>query len=234
MTSLLLVSHGSRDPAAQQTTEQIATAVAAELTDVPVGVGYLELASPSVAEALDRITGTVVVQPLLFTPAYHATTDLPSQLGTRPHVVMGRVLAPDPLLFDGLDRRLAEGLDDVGSPPPDGLVLASAGTSSVAARVLLNDVAKDWAARHGVLGIAGFASAAPSVGDAVETLRTAGCRRVAVGSLFIAPGRLPQVARDSALTAGAVAVAAPLSSCSELIRLLVNRFDKSVSARVPG
>jgi sirohydrochlorin ferrochelatase len=232
LTALLLVSHGSRDVSAQQTSEQIAAAVAAQLVDVSVSVGYLELASPSVAEALDRITGTVVVQPLLFAPAYHATTDLPNQLGTRREIVMGRVLAPDPLLYDGLDRRLAEALEDVGGVPPDGLVLASAGTSSAAARTLLHEVAHDWAGRHSVPGMAAFAAATPSAGDAIQTLREAGCRRVAVGSLFITPGRLPQAARGSALTAGAVTVAAPLGTCPELIRLLVNRFHEAV-ARVP-
>jgi sirohydrochlorin ferrochelatase len=174
----------------------------------------------------------VVVQPLLFAPAYHATTDLPNQLGTRREIVMGRVLAPDPLLYDGLDRRLAEALEDVGGVPPDGLVLASAGTSSAAARTLLHEVAHDWAGRHSVPGMAAFAAATPSAGDAIQTLREAGCRRVAVGSLFITPGRLPQAARGSALTAGAVTVAAPLGTCPELIRLLVNRFHEAV-ARVP-
>jgi sirohydrochlorin ferrochelatase len=231
LTSLLLVSHGSRDAAAQQTTERIAAAVSAQLAGVPVGVGYLELVSPTVREALDRLARPVVVQPLLFAPAYHATTDLPDQLGTRDDVIVARVLAPDPLLYAALDRRLAEAPEGAGGAPPDGLVLASAGTSSAAARDLVHEVAEEWAARHGVAGAAAFASAAPSAGDAVRALRESGCRRVAVGSLFIAPGRLPRTARESALSAGAVAVAAPLGLCPELIGLLVHRFHEARSAR---
>ncbi len=143
MTSLLLVSHGSRDPLAQETTARLARAVADALPGVAVGVGYLELASPSVTEALDALPRPVVVQPLLFTPAYHATTDLPAQVGDREDVRLAPALAPDPLLLDALDRRLAE-----TGVAPDALVLVSAGTSDAAARALLDEVAVDWGRRH--------------------------------------------------------------------------------------
>jgi sirohydrochlorin ferrochelatase len=228
VTALLLVSHGSRDPAAQETTERLAAAVGAELPDVPVSVGYLEVASPTVAEALDRLTATVVVQPLLFAPAYHATTDLPSQLGSRAELRVARVLAPDPLLYAGLDRRLAEALGN--RAVPDGLVLAAAGTSSASARVLLQQVTSEWGARHGLPCRVGYASTTPSAGDAVRALHDAGYSRVAVGSLFIAPGRLPQAAQESALNAGALVVAAALGPCAELVRLLVNRFHEALQA----
>jgi sirohydrochlorin ferrochelatase len=229
VTALLLVSHGSRDAAAQETTERVAAAVAAELVDVQVAVGYLELASPTVSEALDRLAHAVVVQPLLFVPAYHATTDLPRQLASRSGLTMARVLAPDPLLCDAVDRRLAEALDD--GPAPDGLVLASAGTSSPTGRVLLERVADEWGHRHLLPCRVGFASMTPSAGDAVRALHDAGCRRVAVGSLFIAPGRLPAAASDSARRAGATAVAPPLGPCPELVSLLVGRFHEASPAR---
>ncbi len=198
MTSLLLVSHGSRDPLAQETTARLARAVSEALPDVAVGVGYLELASPSVTAALDALPRPVVVQPLLFTPAYHATTDLPVQLGDRDDVRMAPALAPDPLLLDALDRRLAE-----TGVRPDALVLASAGTSVTVARALIDEVAADWGRRHGLPCIAAYASTAePDAGEAVRSQRQAGARAVVVGSLFVAPGLLPRRAAESAAGCG--------------------------------
>ena len=137
------------------------------------------------------------------------------------------MLAPDPLLLDALDRRLVEALP--AGVQPDGLVLASAGTSYLQARSLLDAVADAWGARHGVPGISAYASMSPAAGEALRTLQTRGCERVAVGSLFIAPGRLPTAARESALAAGAVTVADPLAECDELVALLVERYQRATS-----
>ncbi len=225
MTSLLLVSHGSRDPLAQETTARLADAVADELPGVAVGIGYLELATPTVIEAFNALPGPVVVQPLLFTPAFHATIDLPAQLAERPGTRVAPVLAPDPLLLDALDRRLTE-----TGVAADALVLASAGTSVEAARKQLDDVAADWGKRHGLPCVAAYASAAdPDAGAAVRALRDAGASSVVVGSLFVAPGLLQRRAAESALAAGAAAVAEPLADAPELVRLIVNRFQAIVA-----
>jgi len=226
---LLLVSHGSRDPQAQQTTQRLAAAVAMRL-EVPVGVGYLELALPTVGDALDTLGGSVVVQPLLFAPAFHATDDLPDQLSGRPDVLVAPVLAPDPLLLDALDRRLAEAIP--AGMQPDGLVLVSAGTGYPQARSLLDSVADAWGGRHGVPGISAYASMSPAAGEALRTLRDRGCERVAVGSLFIAPGRLPAAARESALAAGAVTVTEPLAECDEMVTLVVQRYRRTASGPI--
>jgi hypothetical protein len=59
----------------------------------------------------------------------------------------------------------------------------------------------------------------------VTRLRSAGASNVAVAAYFLAPGRLYDAATRSALDAGAVGVAAPLSDARELARLVLTRVD---------
>ena len=46
-----------------------------------------------------------------------------------------------------------------------------------------------------------------------------------MGSLFIAPGKLPDRAAELALEAGAVAVSAPLGAHEELSRVILARYS---------
>jgi sirohydrochlorin ferrochelatase len=136
----------------------------------------------------------------------------------------GRVPA---LLVDGLVRRLpADGLDAV--------VLAAAGTRNSAARATVEWAAGALSARLGVPCAVAYASAAPPLpGAAMDLLRAAGARRIGVAAYFLAPGRLYDLAADSARAAGAVAVAEPLTDAPELVRLVAARVDE-VAARTPA
>ena len=82
-----------------------------------------------------------------------------------------------------------------------------------------------WGARHRLPTTVAFASTAPpSTGEAVRDWRRQGRRHVAVGSLFIAPGMLPDRATELALEAGAVAVSAPLGAHDEVARVILARY----------
>ncbi|HEX8970520.1 MAG TPA: hypothetical protein VF825_03100, partial [Oryzihumus sp.] len=64
-----------------------------------------------------------------------------------------------------------------------------------------------------------FASATgPRVDEALEALRADGCARPAVASLFVAPGRLPDVV---SARAGQVPVADPLGVTPAFVDLLL-------------
>jgi len=84
---LVLVAHGSRDPAAAATAEDLAglvreRALRSGLDGLTVRVAYLGHAAPSPGQVLDSLPGgPVVVLPLLLTHAYHSKTE-----------VVGRVL----------------------------------------------------------------------------------------------------------------------------------------------
>ncbi|MDD9347808.1 CbiX/SirB N-terminal domain-containing protein, partial [Mumia sp.] len=95
-------------------------------------------------------------------------------------------------------------------------------------------VARAWGARHKLPVIAAFASAAPpAAGEAVRDLRRDGKRHIAVGSLFLAPGFLPDRATELALEAGAVAVSDPLGAAPELAEVVLARYAVGAVDLVP-
>ena len=61
----------------------------------------------------------------------------------------------------------------------------------------------------------------------------AGRRHVAVASLFLAPGFLPDRAAELALEAGAIAVSAPLGAHPELARVILARYAVGAVELVP-
>jgi sirohydrochlorin ferrochelatase len=180
-----------------------------------------------------------VAVPLLFAAAFHARVDLPRAIAAaniaRPalRIVQAQPLIPDarPIpapLLTALDDALWRDLPD----PPDALVLAAAGTSRPGARSAIGSAAHAWGVRNALPVRVGWASAAaPDPGTAVRELRRRGHRRVAVGSLFLAPGQLPDRARDRARAAGAWAVAPPLGAHPALVDILLQRYQEAALVR---
>jgi sirohydrochlorin ferrochelatase len=230
--AVVLVAHGSRDPRAAAATRALTRAVGAARPEWDVHASYLDHAGPRPLDVLTLLgPRRAVLVPLLLTAAYHGRVDVPAVVeAARPlpvDVVLADVLGPvSPLLLDGLVHRL-------GDPGCDAVVLAAAGTRDPAARATVAQAAEALGARLGVPSAVAYASAAPpTAGAAVERLRALGARRVAVASYFLAPGRLHDVAVRSALEAGAVAVAPPLTDAPELVELVTRRVGAALSARL--
>jgi sirohydrochlorin ferrochelatase len=81
---------------------------------------------------------------------------------------------------------------------------------------------------------AAFASTTPpATGEAVRAFRAEGRRHVAVASMFLAPGFLPDRAAELALEAGAVAVSEPLGADPELARTVLARYAVGAVELVP-
>jgi sirohydrochlorin cobaltochelatase len=78
--ALVIVGHGSRDPAANAEFEALVSGFAAHEPGRDVSYGYLELAEPSLATALERAgahASNVLVLPLILFGAGHVKNDLP-------------------------------------------------------------------------------------------------------------------------------------------------------------
>ncbi|WP_411267304.1 sirohydrochlorin chelatase [Actinoplanes sp. KI2] len=226
--AVVLVAHGSRDPRAAAATEALACAVRRVRPDWEVRATYLDHAGPRPLDVLAALPGRrAVVVPLLLTKAYHGRVDLPAVLsaaaGLPVSVTLAPVLGPAPAVIEGLVRRLpADRLDAV--------VLAAAGTRDAAARATVERAADALSARLSVPCAVSYASAAPPLpGAVVDLLRASGARRIGVAAYFLAPGRLYDLAARSALEAGAVAVAEPLTDAPEIARLVAARVDESLS-----
>lgn len=104
-----------------------------------------------------------------------------------------------------------------------------------AARATVEKVAQALSERLGAPAQVAYAAGAqPTGGEAVRMLRERGAHRVAVAAYFLACGQLYATVTDSAVRAGAVAVAAPLGASWELARLILDRYDSCVRTSLPN
>ena len=78
--AVVVAAHGSRAPAANEAHEALVEALAGSV-DVRVSPGFLELAAPSIPDAIDAAVAagarTVLVLPYFLHPGRHLTEDLP-------------------------------------------------------------------------------------------------------------------------------------------------------------
>jgi len=242
--ALVALAHGSRDPRSAATVKALVDEVRAMRPDLRIEAAFLELAKPSFGTVVDRLVKAgydeIVVVPLLLTEAYHAKVDVPREIeaATARHenlrIRATRVLGLEGAFLEVLDRRLRAALKDARVRELDALVLAAAGSSDALANQAVARLARLWGTRHHLPTVAAFASAAPpATGEAVRQFRAEGRRHIAVASLFLAPGTLPDRAAELALEAGAVAVSEPLGADPEVARTVLARYAVGAVELVP-
>ncbi|MFC4063190.1 sirohydrochlorin chelatase [Planomonospora corallina] len=237
---LVAVAHGSRDPRAAATVEELLEAVRRARPDLPVRSAYLDHAPVTLAGALSGLAEAAVL-PLLLTEAYHSRVDIPGALAEvtarrpRLRVHRGSTLGPHPLLTAALERRLAEAGVAAGDPET-AVVLVSAGSSDPRANATVARIARLWARRGWWSATAAYASAAaPAPEEEVRRLLAAGAPRVAVAPYLLAPGLFADRVRTSTLAAGACAVADVLGAAPEVAAVLLERYEQAVQGmRAPA
>lgn len=242
--AVVALAHRSRDPRSSATTHALTEMVACMRPDLRIEPGFFEPGGPAPVAAIDRLVAEgydeIVVVPLLLSRAYDFQADITSVVAAataqHPGLRIGatEVLGVEPSFLDILDQRLRTALSQGRVRELDGLVLAAAGSSDPLANATVGRVARIWGARHNLPTLAAYASTSPpATGEAVRALRKDGKRHIAVGSLFLAPGFLPDRAAELALEAGAVAVAEPLGAAPEIARAVLARYSVGALELVP-
>ena len=242
--ALIALAHGSRDPRSARTITALIAEVKQQRPDLRVERAFLELAKPNFQAVVDRLVKAgfdeIVVVPLLLTEAYHANVDVPEAIAeaTARHeglrIRATAVLGLETCFLEVLDERLREALKISRVRELDALVLAAAGTSDPLANQAVARLARLWGTHHKLPVTAAYASSAPpATGEAVRAFRAEGRRHIAVGSLFLAPGLLPDRAAELALEAGAVAVSEPLGAHPEVARTILARYAVGAVELVP-
>src|SRR3954447_1538836 len=242
--ALVALAHGSRDPRSAQTIKALVDEVRAMRPDLRIEPAFLELAKPSFTTVVDRLVKAgydeIVVVPLLLTEAYHAKVDVPSAVAEAAARHQGlriratSILGLEAQFLEVLDLRLRDALRAHRVRKLDALVLAAAGSSDPLANQAVARLARVWGARHKLPVTAAFASASPpATGEAVRAFRAQGRRHIAVGSLFLAPGLLPDRASELALEAGAVSVSEPFGADPEVARTILARYAVGAVELVP-
>ena len=178
--------------------------------------------------------------PLLLTEAFHAKVDVPSAVAAaaarHPEIQIRAtpILGLEAHFLEVLDLRMREALKAARARELDALVLAAAGSSDPLANQSVARLARLWGSRHKLPVTAAFASTAPpATGEAVRAFRKEGRRHIAVASLFLAPGFLPDRAAELAREAGAVAVSEPLGAHPEIARTILARYAVGAVELVP-
>jgi sirohydrochlorin cobaltochelatase len=247
---LLIVGHGTRSAAGVAEFTQFVTRVGASAgSRIPaVDGGFIELARPSVADAVTRLTsGAVpgprpaVAVPLVLTAAGHGKGDIPAalarELARHPGLSFryGRPLGPHPVLQDLLETRIDAAL--AGASRRDThVVLVGRGSTDPDANAEVAKVARLlWEGRGYPAVEYSFVSLArPSVPEALDRARRLGARRIVVAPYFLFSGVLPDrvTAQSRAFAAGHsgldVRVAGLIGGCAELAGLVLGRYDEAL------
>lgn len=240
---LVALAHGSRDARAAATITALTELVACLRPDLRVEPAFLELSEPLLGDVVHDLAAAgydeIVVVPLLFAAELTDDHAVGAAITTlREQCTDVRIELTEGLGIDSVltivDERLREALRANRIQELDGLVLAGAGSSDPYANTLVARAARVWGKAHHLPAIAAFAAAVPpAAGEAVRQLREDGRRHIAVGMLFLAPGKLEDRVRELALEAGAVAVAEPLGVHDEIAALILARYAVGAVRLVP-
>ncbi|HEU0170552.1 MAG TPA: CbiX/SirB N-terminal domain-containing protein [Acidimicrobiales bacterium] len=246
MTDLLLIGHGSRDPAAAKEFGEVVELVEAGLDGRRVAGGFLELSDPPIDAAVDDLVAAgaddVVAVPYVLFGAGHLKDDGPAVLARarRRHpgvrFRLARDLGTHPAVLDVAEERaravlarLPDG-DDAGTA----VVLVGRGSTDPDACAEMVKFARLLGDGRG-LGLVEAAFVAmtrPSVSEALDRCRRLGARRVAVVPLFLFPGVLVDRIGEQAAAFAAeyrdmtVPVGDPLGPHPRLADLVVERFGE--------
>lgn len=213
--SLLLVAHGSSDPAASASVLAVRDRLRSLQPEIACTAGFLEKARPSAPESLATLPRPVVLVPFLLTAGFHARVDIVSLITD--DVVAADVLGDDPAL-------LAIAADRLGDRPGS-VVLATAGTSDAEVNATTVRYAERLSEQLQRPVLAGFATAAePTVQQAISSLTPP----VIVLRWLLSPGRFADRIADDAQALGA--------SCTEVIgdhpvlaAVLLARYDAAAA-----
>lgn len=199
--ALLIVGHGSRSAAGVAEYWDLARVVAEERPELDVGCGFIELASPDLDMAVDRLVqrgaASVVAVPLVLLGAGHMKDDGPAALhrGRHRHPTVrfayARHLGLHPLVLAVAEDRIRTAVGD-GDPAETAVVLVSRGSSDPDANADLYKAARLlWDSRGLAMVEPAFVSLAdPRVPAALDRCRLLDARRIVVVPYFLFTGIL--------------------------------------------
>lgn len=223
--TLVLVAHGTGDPAGVQTVNDIGELVRARLVGTPVAVAFAGLQPPGLATVLAQVDRPAVVVPAFLSSGYHVRVDVPEQVARsgRSDVLVSDPLGPAPALVSALHDRLVA----AGWQRGDAVVLGAAGSSDPRALADVQHAAAWLAVRTGGRVRAGLVTTSVpglTVDHAVARSRLDG-GRVCLATWLLAPGEFHR----RLASAGADLVAEPLGAHPAVADVVVQRYRQTLT-----
>lgn len=183
---LLVVGHGTADEVGAAETREVAARAAGLLPGVPVELGFLELVSPTIHDAVARLAARgcreVMAAPLLLFTAGHALRDVPEALsaavaavGMRAHQAAALGLHPEIVQLSRTRRAQALAGAGPGNPAATRLLMVGRGSSDPSAPGQLLEFARatladDDGLTAGGLDLGFVAAAEPPLAAAISAL----------------------------------------------------------------
>jgi len=250
--ALLLVGHGTRDPAGAAAFTAFCAWLRASLArqEIDVAGGFIELSDPPLRDAVAELAGrghrNLVAVPLVLSAASHSKGDIPASLARErirhPGLAWsyGRPLGPHPALLDLLAARIAEQRGGERAGPPPAVLLAGRGSTDPDANAEVCKTARLlWEGRDYPLAETAFVSLArPDIPAGLERCRLLGARHVIVARYFLFPGVLPDRIADQARGYAAahpgldVRCTDVLGGGAELAGLVVERYHEALAGDI--
>ena len=249
-TPLVIAAHGTRLAEGVAACHELADLVRGRLPGVDVSVGFVELAEPSVPDAVvgalagaPADQGAAVVVPLMLGTGGHVRSDIPGFIEEALAKVPGarvdyaRHLGADDRLVAAVDQRLREAAADwpveettvvfVGR----GCLVPEANADHVRlGRILLER--GGWAGvETGFIQVTG-----PNLPQALDRAHAAGARRIVVMGHWVFPGLLRRWTHEqadawaSAHPDAEVRVAGVIGPCPELADVVTDRYREQLPA----
>ena len=212
------LAHGSRHARGADAIERLMAVL--DEPDRPARHAFLDLAEPDLDAVVDDLAAAghrrIVVVPLLFTVAFHATIDVPQAVVRAAAEHAGVELEVADILGTGDDvaALLLAALADAGVSPEVSVLLYAVGSSNSAANLAVVELAARLERSRALAGVPGdrppggtkraaavraaFATCAPRVAEALDQLS----EPVAILPLFLADGLLLDPARALAASRG--------------------------------
>jgi sirohydrochlorin cobaltochelatase len=247
--ALLIVGHGTRDPAGQHECDELIDRVRAARPGLRVELGYLELCPPPIADSIERLAADgvtdVTIVPLVLLAAGHAKGDVPAAIARsrtehpRVRFRYGRALGVHPQVLQVSDERLRDAVD-ADDRDRTAVALIGRGSSDPDANADLAKIARLlWEGRPWSLVEPGYVSLAePSVAGVLDRLAALGAERIAVHPYFLFTGVLERRIRDQAAAwaeanpSVQVLHAGHLGPHDRIAQLLLARHDEAVAGDV--
>jgi sirohydrochlorin ferrochelatase len=227
--TLLAVAHGTADPAGVAEIERLVELVRAGRPATRVELGWLERADPTADTILERLTGPVVVVPVLLSTGYHVKVDIRRLVGDRPATAIASQLGPDQRLVEVVRQRLLG-----GRTPGADVVLFGAGSSDPEAFQQLAEVATELQQLLRLAERSAELTVQPRVLTDTDGWR-AGLRTGSdVASYLLAPGAFQDRLRGNAEQLAAGFAAPPIGAHPLVAELIWQRYDQAAAGMLAG
>ena len=213
---IVLVGHGTANPAGQDVGRRIRDQVAARRPEADVRWAWVDVVEPQLPEVLAEVPDAIVV-PVFLASGYHVRTDIPQAVAATGQLArVTSAVGPDLVAAVADHVRTAE----AGHEAPS-VVLAAAGSSRPNAVAEVHAAAERLSVLLDRPVTAGFATAAePDIPTAVSRSRSQHGGAVTVASWLLAPGYF----HDRLAASGADLVTPPIADHPLLIETVLRRI----------